>query len=112
MAQLTVINRRLPGGRRGDWAVKKNGRVISEGHRTQRKAREVARRKARKGDRVVVQGVDGAFRENDAVRKNGRKRKRGRRRRRQPRAFKPGTKRFKFGDTNASKLLKGRKDLV
>ena len=60
---IYVVNKPQPGQVKGDWAVRSHGKIYSH-HRTQENAIKAARRIAKQKDAtVMVQGVDGKFRE-------------------------------------------------
>ena len=60
---IYVVNKPQPGQVKGDWAVRTHGKIYSH-HRTQENAIKAARKIAKqKQATVLVQGVDGKFRE-------------------------------------------------
>ena len=60
---IYVVNKPQPGQVKGDWAVRSHGKIFSH-HRTQENAIKQARKIAKqKNSSVLVQGLDGKFRE-------------------------------------------------
>lgn len=60
---IYVVNKPQPGQVKGDWAVRSHGKIFSH-HRTQENAIKQARKIAKQKDAsVLVQGVDGKFRD-------------------------------------------------
>jgi hypothetical protein len=60
---IYVVNRPQPGQVKGDWAVRSHGKIYSH-HRTQENAIKEAKKIAKQKDAtVMIQGVDGKFRE-------------------------------------------------
>jgi len=60
---IYVVNKPQPGQVKGDWAVRSHGKIYSH-HRTQENAIKQARKIAKQKDAtVLIQGVDGKFRD-------------------------------------------------
>jgi hypothetical protein len=60
---IYVVNRPQPGQVKGDWAVRSHGKIYSS-HRTQENAIKAAKKIAKeKNATVMIQGVDGKFRD-------------------------------------------------